>query len=381
MKLRSIVLRIEITSLVLLSFVVCAVGQEDREPQNKVEVTADAESKIEKPRQVGESSRSEVYYLAFSGDSKSLAYASQSHVSVFDVESLKEIATFRIDEEAPGNTRIRAIAFSPSSDMLVVAEGIWLRIWRTADKKLLRKVKDGGYVNSIAFSADGKFATTTNDRSLANVWNGDFSEKPKSLYVDRLGAYYSPLSPDGKLVYAQGVNEVFLWEHITGRTLATLSDVLRDELAAAKHLSPTDISADGNMLALSGGNGIIVADAKSLKTLYREPKREAEKARHFERFTGRTAKFIGKTGRLVVSRGDNYAAVYSIAPEMKFKYCLSPPSEKETGVFGIAVSPNGKYVASIASIRVSDDPLLLEYADGFERSVWLHQLPEALPEK
>jgi WD40 repeat protein len=370
---------VQFTSLLatalLLSLETSAMGEEDHKPPNKAEVAPEPEAKIEKPRKVCDAGGK--YYLAFSSDSKTLACASQHDVRLFDVETLKHTATFRIDETAPGNTRIRAIAFSPSSDMLVVAEGIWLRIWRTADKKLLRAVKDGGRVNSITFSADGKFATTTNDRSLVNVWSRDFSEKLKSLYVDRLGAYYSPLSPDGNLVYAQGAEEVYLWEHGPGKTLATLSDVQREELASAKHLTLTDISPDGKMLAFSGGrNGILVTDAKSFKTLYREPKREAEKARHLDRFASRTAKFLGKTDRLIVSRGDHYAAVYSITPEIKFELGLAPPSEKEAGISGVTVSPNSKYVASIASIRESDDPFLRDFNDPFERSVWLHRLTD-----
>lgn len=384
MRSRSPAVRIAIAQVLFFSLATPSLGQADREPSTVKDVAPGSDVKLEKPRQVVSDPRFDPYYIAFSTDSKTLACASQYEVRLFEVETLKHIATFGIDGTAPANTRIRAIAFSPNSDMLVVAEGIWLRIWRTADKKLLRMVKDGRTVNSVAFSADGKFATTGNTEGLVNVWRGDFSEKLKSLYVDRLGAFYSPLSPDGKLVFAQGVDDVFLWEHTSGSTLATLSDVQRDELASAKHLSLTDISSDGKMIALSGGrDGILVADAKSLKSLYREPKRDADKERDIERFAGRAAKFLGKSNRIVVSGGDYYIAVYSIAPEVKFEYALPPPAGKLGGMSAAVVSPNAQFLASIASIRKSDDPLamLLDRENAFELSVWLHRLPDTQIDK
>jgi WD40 repeat protein len=341
-------------------------GAEPTKPAAKVEVA--------KPQKVD---IREAYRLAFSGDSKTLACASLHEVSLFDVESLKRIATFRMDEDAPPRSRIEAIAFSPASDMLVIAEGISLRIWRTADKKLLRTVKVDRNVQSIAFSANGKFATTGDMSGVVTLWNGDLSEKTKSLRVDRMDALYSPLSPDGQLVYAQGLDDLYLWKPRTGKTLTTLSEVRSEEFGWREHEWVTDISPDGKLIAISGGDdGIVIAEANSLKTLYREPQREVKN----DRLIGRTAKFLGESDRIVASRGDHYLAIHSISPEIKFEFALPPPPGELGGIGVFVVSPNGKFVVSEASIRVPN-PGLFDVDGSYERSVWLHQLSGAAKPK
>lgn len=259
--------------------------------------------------------------------------------------------------------------------MLVIAESISLRIWRTADQKLLRTVEVGNYVQSIAFSADGKFATTGDMSGVVTVWNGDFSEKTKSLRVDRMDALFSPLSPDGQFIYAQGMEDLYLWKPRTGKTLTTLSEVRSEEFGWKEHEWVTDISPDGKLIAICGGDdGIVIAEANSLKTLYRERKQVGDK----NRLSG--AKFLGKSDRIVSSRGGHYFAVYSIAPEIKFEFALPPPPGELGGIGVYAVSPNGKFAVSEASIRVPNQGLI-DVHGSYERSVWLHQVPDKVKPK
>jgi len=140
-----------------------------------------------------------VYSAAFSSDGKFIVTASEDRTArIWDANTGAEQARL------PGHRgRVNSAQFSPDGKRVVT--GAWevtgarrrfalVRIWDVSDHGQVKVVKSlrghEGYVNSTAFSHDGKLVVTASDDGTARIWDAD-TEKELARLEGHTGIVYS----------------------------------------------------------------------------------------------------------------------------------------------------------------------------------------------
>lgn len=326
-------------------------------------------------KQVGGDVRFDASRMAFSPDGRIIACSSIYDVHLFETATLKHIGTLK----GRGGNRlnaINAIAFAPKGDSLHVAEGTSLRQWRLSDQKVLNSVDANANVTSIAFPPDGTLASTADDTGIVSVWANDFSKKLRSLRVDRTLAVAAPFSPNGKLVYAMGVDSIYVWEHENGRTLAVKTSPESELVGLKPTIVSIDVSAGGEFVVLADSHhGITIADSKSLKTISHFQAGEIPRPGQQRQQGSSRVKILGTTKQLVYSGGNHFASVYTIADayQLTLATVLVPPSKTWDYQGDLEVTVDGKHVAVIAD-GFGSRPQLNSSARSPAPAVWLYRV-------
>jgi WD40 repeat protein len=140
---------------------------------------------------------------------------SQSHIRVIALPTGKEVRAF-------GDHQPFSIAVSPGGSLL--AAGYWntVSLWNMATGERIAGLSGiGSYVESLAFSADGKRLAAGTDWGGLELWDVESRAKIWSLKLD--GGQVSPaaFSPDGQFVAIgiYGTGTAFLIDARTGKVL------------------------------------------------------------------------------------------------------------------------------------------------------------------
>lgn len=174
-----------------------------------------------------------VWTLAFSPDGVLLASgAFDGTVKILDLRTGLEAGVFvdpelRTPENPTGTAHtgwVRCVVFSSDGRYLATSgcDG-YVRIWDVGTLRLVKKIRGGINVYSLAFSADGKYlAWGNNPGEVHLVTVGDWQEV-RNVPVQN-PAFCVAFSPSGKYLAAAGHQKIiWVWDVATGRLLRTLS--------------------------------------------------------------------------------------------------------------------------------------------------------------
>jgi WD40 repeat protein/serine/threonine protein kinase len=189
---------------------------------------------------------SSINSVVYSPDGKLLATASSDKtVKVWDTQTGRQLLTFQ------GHTAaVVCVAFSPDSTRLVsscsrlggMMEGQGAKdpgepgevvVWDARTGQVLLTLKGHKrFVNSVAFSPDGKRLATLSRDNTVKVWNAQTGREILSMEVLAFTGGCLAFSPDGKRLASSnspsprvgdvGIHDVKMWDAQTGEELFTL---------------------------------------------------------------------------------------------------------------------------------------------------------------
>ncbi len=191
-----------------------------------------------------------LWCAAFSPDGRRIAFGG-------DVQTVEICDATTGEQVLAINTRALSLAFSPDGRKLVTASGSWvegagdIRVWDAhtgQDLGTLRAASIQYYwINSLAFSPDGKFlaAGTSANANAVVVWDMATGQEA-GVFRGHADAVNSVVfTPDGqRLVSASNDRTIRIWDAVTGQLIL----ILRNDSAPVVGVA---VSPDGHWLASS----------------------------------------------------------------------------------------------------------------------------------
>ena len=185
-----------------------------------------------------------VWSVAFSPDGTTLAVGSWDEVTLWDVATGTNIATFETH-------RAESVAFSPDGLSLAAASSIGVYLYDVATFRELALFTTGDtyWVQSVAFSPDGTTLASTLQDNRVKLW--DVATHNIAILRHTYEVESVAFSPDGTtLIWGAKNYRVKLWDVVSGENITTLKgDVGFDS-----------VSPDGTTLALGTGHEIWLWD-------------------------------------------------------------------------------------------------------------------------
>ena len=146
--------------------------------------------------------------VSFSPDGETLAAGSVdgSVVTLWDVATKRNIATFRTTGE------FHSVSFSPDGETLAAGAFTTIQLWDVATKTNVATFAARGTVYSVAFSPDGSILASGEGAAMIQLW--DVATKTNVATFAARGAVYSvAFSPDGSILASGATDdEVQLWD-------------------------------------------------------------------------------------------------------------------------------------------------------------------------
>ena len=215
----------------------------------------------------------EIRGVAFSADGgRMVSAASDGSVELWDVAARRLIRTYHA--EGGADAHLSAAAISPDGAQAAACGAESIRVWDTADGRLLHTLERGEsmHLESVAYSADGKRLVAAGSDAV-QMWDaatgrriGVLRDEPNNarpalplidndplssfvpLSTDFMSAVFSP---DGKRVAAGAYGVVRVWDAATGRMLRILKGIA----PGAPRASPGAETASGSRGATAGWCG------------------------------------------------------------------------------------------------------------------------------
>ncbi len=184
---------------------------------------------------------------AFAPDSRVLAVPRAGSVSLFDLETRREI------EQLPalGTSGVSMVAFSPDGTLLVSgSEKGRIRVWSRAERRLLQELD--GYINEggfLRFRADGTrlLSVDVNERA---VWWDTLTWQPARAFTVA-SVWRGDMSPDGRLL-ARRTGRALHWLNAeTGELMGTTTRAHRHPVVGIA------FSLDGSQVASVAVDGTV----------------------------------------------------------------------------------------------------------------------------
>jgi WD40 repeat protein len=297
-------------------------------------------------------------HLTFSPDGRSLAAVLGSigdGVRVWDVRAAKE--RYRL----PGPRWGRACVFSPDGRWLAAARpSPHLILWDAATGKEVRRLAAGDQVEATTFTPDGKVLAAATWSGAIVLWDASSGKRLPQSAGDVHPVSQLRFLEGGKRLVGAGA-DLITWDLATGREVRRLPKAGVDRFGA--------VSPDGKLLAspevVGGAFAVQIRDSSTGKTL-----------RTLRGGLGttppRVSRFAPDGRRLISACGDHKTILVWDVARGELAHTLKGP----TGlVLALAVSPDGRWLASASSPRDGAHTLVLwDLRTGREAKRLPHQL-------
>jgi len=283
----------------------------------------------------------EVRQVAFSPDGNRLASSSVDlTVKLWDVSTGRELRTFK------GHTHdVASVAFNADGKMLASSDAAGkIKLWELASgRELGTLIGHIGPVLSLAFSPKENILASAGADSRIKLWNATTGRELGTLTGHFSRVHSVAFSPDGKTLASGGVDSsIKTWDVATGRNLLTLWGHSYWILSVA-------FSPDGTMLASGSADQTIklwdFATGRNLQTLVGHSAVVRSVA-----FSGDSKSLLSGGGETIIEFNKETAAT---TPDNTIKLwdvstgrLVRSFTAHSGGVLSIAVSPDGKTVAS-----------------------------------
>ncbi|MCY4401736.1 MAG: WD40 repeat domain-containing protein [Candidatus Poribacteria bacterium] len=188
--------------------------------------------------------------VVFSKYGNTLAADMDNTIRLWDISTGQEKRVYWVDIGEHSTSSVRSVAISPNG--CVIAGGIneieTICLWdveTTEQTNLLRETASDAlhWVNTVAFSIDGKMLASGSEDGNLYLWNVTTGEKIKALTEDTENIFSIAFCPDGKtLASGAADNTIRLWDLPSGENIATLEGHTDWVFSVA-------VNRDGKMLA------------------------------------------------------------------------------------------------------------------------------------
>ncbi len=156
-----------------------------------------------------------VYNLSFASDGTRLASGdNKGNVIVWDVATGEAISKTKADRD-----RIRGLAFMPGSRTVVAtaSESRHVRIWDTANNRLMQDWETGGEMTTLAFVPNSDRLCAAESSGRLYVWNFETGERIRVIEGDGNRIRHMRFLPETPLLAAGDViGQLHLWNVDTG---------------------------------------------------------------------------------------------------------------------------------------------------------------------
>jgi WD40 repeat protein len=268
-------------------------------------------------------------HAALSPDGRILATHDRTTIHLHEATTGKKLPQW---VGVPADGLDTFLTFSPDGKVLAsVTINSGIRLWDVSTAKELCQIKHRGIFNGVAFSADSKtlaatLAVEVNEMRIC-LWDAT-TGKELHRFKGHRGSFRSVIfSPDGKTLASGSWNQTLrLWNVSTGQEFRELGD--RDGSI------PAAFSPDGKVLAsLSPAGSVALWDMATGKRLRQLP------------VNTRCVAF-SPDGRTLAS-GGNTIRLWEVVTGKE----LSPSTGHHSNLTAVALSPDGKIVASASEDR------------------------------
>ena len=249
-----------------------------------------------------------------------------------------DVETGQLVGVVPTTVSVQDVRIAPGGRLALARSGSSevVRIWDTATGTLARTLRPSPHrtrVCSIAFSADGRALAASGDEgSVATLW--DLATGSERAALDAGMWANVGFSPDGRLLFARGAEEMQVWDAAGG------ADRWQIPAEGAPHdhfgFFTIAFSPDSRQVAISDRRSIRIWDATSgsqLRTLPRAGSSEF------------TQMLFAPDGRLLVVRIEGGTAIVTEAESGRELHRIVGVENPPAGLVWTTFSPDNRWVA------------------------------------
>lgn len=323
--------------------------------------------------------------VAFSPDGALLASCGGGSIRLWDVGTAKPAGELRrsANEDAmPQVAGWNVIVFSPDGSKLAAANGQGaIGVWNVATRELMTTMgaqgqdppgvfRPGFGVSNLAFSPDGRQLAAGGDGPVIHVCEIATAAVAREIKIptdERSGGQYHPFaySPDGGRLASAAGHAIHVWDTSRGDKLYSIPRAHLDKVASLA------FTKDGRVL-LSGGarfqrtpppqSGYMISEIGAWDAA------TGEKLPGFDAPDQRDAPDLVLTedGRQLVSAHHDRIILWDVESRLPKSYIRTQDSQLGDRMHGLAVSPDGRLIATRAHWQGRNKVWMWNLAEGRE---------------